>query len=51
MRLVLSRPPFTPEPKNGTVKVYSRIVLLVKTRRGSPSRIPLIRGNYATRHH
>ena len=36
-----SRPPFTPEPQNGTVKAYSRIALLVKLPQGAASRILL----------
>ena len=36
-----SRPPFTPEPQNGTAKAYSRTALRVKLPQGAASRILL----------
>ena len=36
-----SRPPFTPEPQNGTAKAYSRTALPVNLPQGAASRILL----------
>jgi hypothetical protein len=43
-----SRPPFTPEPQNGTAKAYSRTSLPVKLLQGAAGRNSPDRCNYVT---